>query len=88
MAGYTLLTVGKVGDFNGDGVVNGTDFLAWQRNPSLGELADWQEVYRQSLATQAEAAAVPEPVGVPLLLGLTVTLAALRDDAATGFRGL
>lgn len=33
------------GDFNGDGVVNGRDFLLWQRYPMVGELENWQAGY-------------------------------------------
>ncbi len=39
-----------VGDFNGDGVITGRDFLAWQRNPNLGSLTDWQEYYGGALS--------------------------------------
>lgn len=47
------------GDFDGDGDVDGQDFLRWQRNPSLGTLADWQAGYGTPLV--ASATAVPEP---------------------------
>src|SRR5690606_34653882 len=33
---------GIAGDFDGDGDVDGRDFLLWQRNPSVGTLSDWQ----------------------------------------------
>jgi hypothetical protein len=33
------------GDFDHDGDVDGRDFLVWQRNPSVGNLSDWQEQY-------------------------------------------
>src|SRR5690606_32267634 len=33
------------GDFNQDGIVDGHDFLAWQRDPGIGRLADWQADY-------------------------------------------
>jgi len=29
-------------DFDNDGDVDGADFLAWQRNPRVGSLSDWQ----------------------------------------------
>jgi hypothetical protein len=55
-----LQEVGVPGDFDFDGVVTGRDFLAWQRNPSLGDLAEWQDAYGGS--TPAEAGSpVPEP---------------------------
>jgi T5SS/PEP-CTERM-associated repeat protein len=78
LAGYTLLTVGMVGDFDGNRVVDGRDFLAWQRNPELGSLADWQNAYGNSIGTATAefsnigASPVPEPGGVVLLLGLVV----------------
>ena len=47
LAGYTLLTVGITGDFDGDGDVDGADYLAWQRgetpNPlNASELTGWE----------------------------------------------
>jgi hypothetical protein len=52
------------GDFNGDGYVDGRDFLVWQQNPAIGNLADWQANYGVELmATAASAVSpVPEPV--------------------------
>jgi hypothetical protein len=35
------------GDFDDDGDVDGRDFLLWQRNPSVGDIADWQANYWQ-----------------------------------------
>jgi T5SS/PEP-CTERM-associated repeat protein len=68
LAGYTLLTVGRVGDFDNDGDVDGRDFLAWQRNPELGSLADWQNAYGSD--SLSATTAIPEPNCVVLLLGL------------------
>lgn len=57
---------GSVGDFDGDGDVDGRDFLIWQRNPSVGDLADWQANY--GVAPMASVStAVPEPGSVVLL---------------------
>jgi hypothetical protein len=58
------------GDFDGDGDVDGADFLIWQRDTSVGDLADWQDNF--GTASLAEAvAAVPEPNSICLLaLGL------------------
>ncbi len=52
------------GDFDGDGDVDGRDFLVWQRggspNPlSAADLADWQTGY--SAGTPVGSVAVPEP---------------------------
>jgi hypothetical protein len=58
------------GDFNKDGSVDGRDFLVWQRNPGVGDLADWQTNY--GTGTLVAAIAVPEPAAltVALLAGL------------------
>jgi len=60
------ITGGTPGDFDGDGDVDGHDFLYLQRNPSVGTLADWQTNYGTPLVVTA--AAVPEPSGVASLL--------------------
>jgi Ca2+-binding RTX toxin-like protein len=41
---------GIAGDFDADGDLDGRDFLAWQRNPSIGSLIDWQNGYGDALA--------------------------------------
>jgi autotransporter-associated beta strand protein len=61
---------GIAGDFDGDGDVDGRDFLAWQRNPSVGNLSDWQTNYGVS-ALMAASTAIPEP-GTMLLTSLAV----------------
>jgi hypothetical protein len=62
------LTSGPDGDFDGDGDVDGADFLRWQRggspNPlSAGDLATWKANFGASATVAASAAvgAVPEP---------------------------
>ena len=62
-----VLPVSLDGDFNSDGTVDGYDFLLWQLNPSVGNLADWETNYAQPL--QSNVAVVPEPSSVVLLLG-------------------
>lgn len=47
------------GDFDLDGDVDGQDFLAWQRNPSVGDLTDWQTNY--GVSSVAAARTIPEP---------------------------
>ena len=76
LAGYTVLTVGRVGDvdFDGDGDVDGRDFLVWQRHPELGSLADWQNAYGAEAPPATESSLVgtspvPEPSCLVLLLG-------------------
>ena len=70
------------GDFDGDGDVDGRDFLRWQRggspNPlSAGDLALWQNQYGTSGGLQAAVAAVPEP-SAGLLFVVTATLLVSR----------
>jgi Ca2+-binding RTX toxin-like protein len=45
---------GTSGDFDGDGDVDGGDFLVWQRNPNAGSVIEWKNNYgTSSLATLA-----------------------------------
>jgi fibronectin-binding autotransporter adhesin len=53
------------GDFDQDGDVDGRDFMVWQRNTSVGNLADWQANFGAPLT--AAATAVPEPAGIVLV---------------------
>lgn len=71
--GVTYMSSPSGGDFDGDGDVDGRDFLVWQRNSSIGSLADWKTNYGTgSLA----AVAVPEPTVIALVtaVGLIVPL--------------
>jgi T5SS/PEP-CTERM-associated repeat protein len=70
----SLLVVesGTAGDFDGDGDVDGRDFLVWQRgnspNPlSASDLADWQANYGSG-SLVAASSAVPEPGCIVLLV--------------------
>ncbi|QEG37919.1 autotransporter outer membrane beta-barrel domain-containing protein [Bythopirellula goksoeyrii] len=65
---------GPLGDFDSDGDVDAADFLKWQRDPSVGLLADWKTNYGVSAST-ATSAAVPEPSN--LLLGVMVSIVSL-----------
>jgi T5SS/PEP-CTERM-associated repeat protein len=70
--GYTLLTVGSantVGDYDGDGDVDGRDFLILQRNPGLGSASDWRNAYG-NLDLTAAATSVPEPSAFAMALSL------------------
>ena len=49
------------GDFDEDGDVDGADFLEWQRNPSVGNLFEWQNNYGMNAPLAANLTAVPEP---------------------------
>ena len=52
------------GDFDGNGIVDGSDFLYWQRDPSVGDLADWQQNYGASVGVSTSR--VPEPASISL----------------------
>lgn len=56
------------GDFDADGDLDGADFLAWQRNPGLGNLSDWQANYGNDGLPLAASTAVPEPTSAMLCL--------------------
>jgi fibronectin-binding autotransporter adhesin len=71
LTGYTLLTVGSlgtVGDYDGDGDIDGRDFLILQRNPGLGSVSDWQNAYGNS--ELAASTSVPEPSALVLAISL------------------
>ena len=76
--------IALAGDFNLDGVVDGFDFLKWQRgkspNPlSQSDLADWEANYGMVASLSATSAAVPEPAtGIILMLGMAVMLTGRR----------
>ena len=61
-----------LGDFDEDGDVDGRDFLVWQRDPSVGDLADWQASYVVSFL--AGNLSVPEPSALPQMTGLALIL--------------
>lgn len=61
----------KLGDFNSDEIVNGLDFLAWQRDTSLGNLADWEADYGANAALSV-LAVVPEPASFVLVAAALV----------------
>jgi hypothetical protein len=66
---FELADVGTPGDFDGDGDVDGRDFLTWQRDTNVGDLADWQANY--GAGGLAAVSAVPEPAaGLCLAAGL------------------
>lgn len=74
------LVISQPGDFNGDGLVDGRDFLAWQRGHSpdpfsATDLADWQAYYApQGAALAAMSTSVPEPsTALTLVLGICIT---------------
>jgi len=56
------------GDFDQNGIVDGNDFLVWQRDVNVGSLEDWKTNF--GAAATAAIGAVPEPSGVALGLGI------------------
>ncbi|MEO2045875.1 MAG: hypothetical protein ABGX16_04810 [Pirellulales bacterium] len=64
---YVSVVPDLPGDFNLNGIVDGTDFLKWQRNPSIGLLTDWETNYG-TVATLSVSTTVPEPSGAALAL--------------------
>jgi autotransporter-associated beta strand protein len=82
-----VVSVQNPGDFDGDGDVDGRDFLAWQRgqspNPlSAGDLAVWQANYGQAGPLTASSTAVPEPGATVLIL---LGIAGLSTRARRGY---
>lgn len=71
----TFIPEGIPGDFNEDGIVDGKDFLLWQRGESpkplsQEDLADWQTHYAQSVdELVAFSSNMPEPSAL-LLCGI------------------
>ena len=65
------------GDFDEDGDVDGRDFLVWQRNPSVGDLADWQANY--GVSSSAASVAVPEPSVIAHCLMLGALILAVSE---------
>jgi len=65
--GFVLPDVGTLGDFDEDLDVDGADFLLWQRDTSVGNLADWEANFG-TVAAVGAAAAVPEPSALVLAL--------------------
>jgi hypothetical protein len=62
------ITGGGPGDFDNNGVVDGNDFLKWQRDGlSPADLALWQANYGAT-GLSAATAAVPEPASVLLIM--------------------
>ncbi len=73
------------GDFDGDGDVDGRDFLSWQRGVSptpfsAADLATWQGAYNGGALAAVNA--VPEPASVTLLVVLGSLFAIGRGQRA------
>jgi hypothetical protein len=78
-----FLPSGLAGDFDGDGDVDGQDFLVWQRggSPSPNSSSDlnlWRTNFGATGGVVAALDAVPEPsAGALLVVGLAVAVSAL-----------
>ncbi|WP_428308552.1 hypothetical protein [Lacipirellula sp.] len=71
------------GDFNLDGLVDGADFLAWQRNPSVGSLDDWKANYGAGASSASAATPVPEPAAMLLIATALISIRPLRISRDT-----
>jgi hypothetical protein len=78
--GSFTAVVGQPGDFDGDGDVDGGDFLEWQRTDGTpAGLALWNANYPFSPPLVAATSAVPEPASLALVaLALGTVLAARK----------
>ena len=83
------LGLGSAPDWNEDGIVDGLDFLIWQRGDSpeggtAEELALWQANYGNPPPVSATNQTVPEPTTAVLLisLGLAITPCRRRESLA------
>ena len=56
------------GDFDSNGIVDGSDFLDWQRDPNVGLLSDWENNYGMVGPISTTTAAAPEPTTYALAL--------------------
>lgn len=69
----TLSSPAPSGDFDGDGDVDGRDFLIWQRGESpngvgsSSDLAAWQANYGSPVVLTAASHMIPEPISLRLL---------------------
>lgn len=77
IASFLPGATGTPGDADGDGDVDGADFLALQRDNPAG-IADWVANY-PTAAPLAASAAVPEPSTAVLLIGMAAGLFARRQ---------
>jgi hypothetical protein len=77
---------GRAGDFNGDNVVDGQDFLVWQRGLgtqyNANDLAAWRTNY--GVPASAAAQAIPEPASAALALGFIAAATTMARGKAQG----
>jgi hypothetical protein len=73
-SGVAIWSDSLAGDFDEDGDVDGRDFLVWQRNSNVGDLADWSSSY--GAGTLGAVTAIPEPSSLVMFLIAAYGLAA------------
>jgi hypothetical protein len=66
----SVVAASLLGDFDADGDVDGRDFLVWQRNPAVGDLADWQANYGAGALSASTAVPEPESLWVAAIVGM------------------
>lgn len=74
------LVAPQAGDFDGDSDVDGKDFLNWQREPSLGNLSDWQANFGAA-SSLVPTQQVPEPSGSLLVIMFVIAVACYFSSA-------
>ncbi len=83
-----FITIGlaatQSGDFTGDGNVDGKDFLAWQQNPSIGNLAEWEANYGAA-GSLGGTSVVPEPTAWMMGFIASSLLAGVRRAGLTKY---
>lgn len=71
-------SIGLPGDFDSNGFVDAQDFLLWQRDTSIGDLADWQNAYSAFLANARTVTpatdVLPEPSSLAVLFCAALSL--------------
>ena len=87
--------VSMPGDFDGDGDVDGNDFLTWQRGESpiplsSSDLTEWQENFGNVTSSMTAASTgVPEPTtGLMLMLGMAAMLFRRESEHLPFLKGL
>jgi hypothetical protein len=64
-----IFVEGLAGDFDDDSDVDGNDILVWQRDSSVGALADWRANFGMTTGGAAAAVrAIPEPAALGLVI--------------------
>jgi hypothetical protein len=76
----SYVTGGPAGDYDGDGDVDGADFLVWQRGFGSTHTAATLATWKANFGAHGTAAAgtVPEPTSMALVFGIGLLLASWR----------